>query len=175
MINSTATQTTYANLATTKLYWLSFYISDKLFNWLLITPYFSINQNEYIGSSANNKGRSWNSSISIKSSFEDFVFQFNCGYSSPSYNAQEKSKANFSANAAAKMLFFDKSLALTFRVMDLFNTSNSNSDTFGTGFSFTNSIKERTRVFTLDIFYFFNSQANENIVEENSDKVPDDF
>jgi|GEM_PF-1733183 len=175
MINSTTTKTTFENLATRKSYGLSFFFDDKVFNWLEIEPYFSVYQTELISPSVNNKGREWNSSISIKSSFEDFVFQFSCRYSSPSYNAQEKSKAAFSADAAAKIFLFDKSLALTLKVNDLFNTSNSNSDTYGAGFSSINSTREKTRIFALDIFYFFNSQAKENIVEQNSDEVPDDF
>ncbi|MCK9424919.1 MAG: outer membrane beta-barrel protein [Ignavibacteriaceae bacterium] len=175
-INWTATQTTYENIVTRKSYNLALSLSNKFWGWMELSSDFYIRQFEYISPKVNNKGRMWSSGFGAKLSFDDLVFQFNCRYSSPSsYRIQEKSKANFSANAAAKMLFFDKSLALTLRVIDLFNTNNSNSDTYGPGFSSTNSIKERTRVFTLDIFYFFNSQANENIVEQNSDEVPDDF
>ncbi|MDP3150044.1 MAG: outer membrane beta-barrel family protein [Ignavibacteria bacterium] len=175
-INWTATQTTYENIATRKSYNLALSLSNKFWGWMELSSDFYIRQFEYISPKVNNKGRTWSPGFGAKLSFDDLVFQFDCRYSSPSsYRIQEKSKANFSANAAAKMLFFDKSLALTLRVIDLFNTNNSNSDTYGPGFSSTNSIKERTRVFTLDIFYFFNSQANENIVEQNSDAVPDDF
>ena len=174
LINSNVMRTTYENLATQKSYgiWLSF--RGKFFNWLEIGPNLSVDQNEFISPSVNTKGRQWSSSMRTKLSIDQFKFQFDFRYSSSSISAQQTNKANFSANAAAKTLLFDKSLSLTLRVTDIFNTKNNNYDRSGSNFSVVNNIRENTRIFTLDISYFFQSKAND-IIDDVVEEVPDDF
>jgi len=174
LINSNVMRTTYENLATQKSYYIWLYFNGKFFNWLEIGPDLSVDQNEFISPTVNTKGRQWSSNMRTKLSFDQFKFQFDFHYSSTSVSAQQTNKANFSANAAAKTLFFDKSLSLTFRVTDIFNTKNNNYDRSGSNFSMVNSTRENTRIFTLDISYFFQSKAND-IIEEPIDEVPDDF
>jgi len=174
LINSNVMRTTYENLATQKSYyiWLSF--NGKFFNWLEIGPNLSVDQNEFISPTVNTKGRQWSSSMRTKLSIDQFKFQFDFRYSSSSISAQQTNKANFSANAAAKTLLFDKSLSLTLRVTDIFNTKNNNYDRSGSNFSMVNSTRENTRIFTLDISYFFQSKAND-IIDDVVEEVPDDF
>ncbi|OGU38701.1 MAG: hypothetical protein A2058_14635 [Ignavibacteria bacterium GWA2_36_19] len=174
LINSNVMLTTYENLATQKSYyiWLSF--NGKFFNWLEIGPNLSVDQNEFISPTVNTKGRQWSSSMRTKLSFDQIKFQFDFRYSSSSISAQQTNKANFSANAAAKTLLFDKSLSLTLRVTDIFNTKNNNYDRSGSNFSMVNSQRENTRIFTLDISYFFQSKANDIIVDM-VEEVPDVF
>ena len=175
LINSNVMRTTYENLATQKSYGIWFSFNGKFFNWLEIGPNLSIDQNEYISPTVNTKGRQWSSSMGTKLSFDQFKFQFDFRYSSSSISAQQTNKANFSANAAAKTLLFDKSLSLTFRVTDIFNTKNNNYDRSGSNFSVVNNTRENTRIFRLDISYFFQSKANDNIEELRNEEVPDDF
>ncbi|MDP3682494.1 MAG: TonB-dependent receptor, partial [Ignavibacteria bacterium] len=174
LINSTVMRTTYENLATQKSYGIDLSFSGRFFNWLEIGPNLSVDQNEFISPTVNTKGRGWSSYMRTKLSFDQFKFQFDFQYSPSSVYAQQTNKANFSANAAAKTLLFDKSLSLTFRVTDIFNTKNNNYDRSGSNFSMINSTRENTRIFTLYISYFFQSKAND-IIEEPLEEVPDDF
>jgi len=174
LINSTVMRTTYENLATQKSYVIDLSFSGRFFNWLEIGPNLSVNQNEFISPTVNTKGRGWSSYMRTKLSFDQFKFQFDFQYSPSSVYAQQTNKANFSANAAAKTLLFDKSLSLTLRVTDIFNTKNNNYDRSGSNFSMVNNIRENTTIFTLDISYFFQSKAND-IIEDMVEEVPDDF
>lgn len=174
LINSNVMLTTYENLATQKSYGIDLSFSGRFFNWLEIGPNLAVEQNEFISPTVNTKGREWSSYMRTKISFEDYRFQFDFQYSSPSVDAQQTNKANFSANAAAKTLLFNKSLSLTLRVTDIFNTKNNNYDRSGSNFSMVNSTRENTRIFTLDVSYFFQSKAND-VIEELVEEVPDDF
>ena len=174
LINSNVMRTTYENLATQKSYGIDLSFRGRFFNWLEIGPNLWVYQNEFISPTVNTKGREWSSFMRTKLSFDQFKFQFDFHYSSSSVSAQQTNKANFSANAAAKTLLFDKSLSLTFRVTDIFNTKNNNYDRSGSNFSMVNSTRENTRIFTLDISYFFQSKAND-MIEEPLEEVPDDF
>lgn len=75
-----------------------------------------------------------------------------------------------------KALFFNRSLSLSLRVEDLFNTRNLNVDRYGTGFYSVNSVRQKTRILSLDISYYFQSKANESLEERpDGDQYGDDF
>ena len=84
---------------------------------------------------------------------KDFNFQINTNYNSPIITAQGRIKEMFTTDFAVKKDFMDGQLSLTFRVSDVFNTREMDSETFGTNF-FTSSYRKReSRVAYLGISY----------------------
>ena len=174
LINPKVMETTYENLTTTKSYSFDLYLRNKFFEWLIIEPRFSANRDEVSSSFFNSKGSGWGSSLHTTIAYNNYRFQINFQYTSPSTGSQVIKKESFYANASAKVLLFNKDLSLTLRVTDIFNTKNNNYDRSGSNFSMVNNTRENTRIFTLDISYFFQSKAND-IIEDVVEEVPDDF
>jgi hypothetical protein len=169
-------QTSYENLSSNKYYGLGCYCRQKIAGWFEIEPRISGGFNKYNSPGIISESKSWRSSIRSRLSFNDFKFQMDLYYSSPSSGAQLKSNAIFYANAAAKLFLFDKKLSFILRAADLFNTYNNNSSRIGTGFSMINNINQVTRIISLEIAYFFQGKAADILEEEKNDTIlPDDF
>jgi len=97
-------------------------------------------------------------------SFSNLKFEANINYSSASYTAQEKTKPDWSVDAGAKLLLLHKALSLTLRATDIFNTRNSNTNTYGTG------------ILSLSISYYFKLEAQEMIEPDIPyDVLPTEF
>jgi hypothetical protein len=109
-------------------------------------------------------------------SFSDLKFEASINYSSATISAQQKVKPDWSVDAGAKLLLLHKALSLTLRASDIFNTKNSNSNTYGNGIFITNNIKQTTRVISLSLSYYFRLEAQEIIEPEiRPDVLPDEF
>ncbi|MDP3150045.1 MAG: outer membrane beta-barrel protein [Ignavibacteria bacterium] len=175
LTNPKVMQTTYENLTTTKSYSFDLYLRNKFFEWLIIEPRFSANRDEVSSSFFNSKGSGWNSSLRTTIAYNNYRFQINFQYTSPSTGSQVIKKESFYANASAKVLLFNKDLSLTLRVTDIFNTKNNNYDNRSVDFAMINRVKEITQKITLDLSYYFQSKANDSLEESQSDEVPDDF
>ena len=175
LINPKVMQTTYENLTTTKSYSFDLYLRNKFFEWLIIEPRFSANRDEVSSSFFNSKGSGWGSSLHTTIAYNNYRFQINFQYASPSTGSQVIKKESFYANASVKVLLFNKDLSLTLRVTDIFNTKNNNYDKRSMDFSMLNSVREITQIITLDLSYYFQSKANDSLEESQSDVVPDDF
>ena len=131
---------------------------------------------KYEGATVNSSGSSLSIYLSTYFAFKDFRFQINTYYSAPEYSAQTKSNANYSVDAAMRLLFFDRSLSVSIKVKDIFNLLSQNSTNFGYGFSSSNSMKEKTQIFSLDISYYFNIKGKEDIEErKDTEEYNDDF
>jgi len=87
----------------------------------------------------------FNWSLRLNNSFsisENTRLQFNGRYRGPRISAQAEYKGHFSADLSLKQSLWQKKLALTLQVRDIFQTSKREGSTFGEGFeSFT--LRER--------------------------------
>jgi len=176
VLNSLSTVTTYQNAAKMKNYSFSASASFPLFPWLNADSNFGLSYNDYNVNDVENKGTSWNSSLKLAGKLSNFLFQMSFSYSSPYYNPQEKAGSLFYANAALKALFLDRRLSITFTTQDLFNTMKRKYSSHGSGFNFTNNENETTRIFSLNVSYYFNLKADERFEEkQTNEEIRDDF
>jgi hypothetical protein len=176
VVSPNVLKTSYQNIAGFKGYNIGVYFQQKLAGWLEIEPDFGGGWSKYNSLGISSESKSWTGRISSKASFNNFKFQMDFNYSSPSSDAQQKTYATFYANAAAKLLLLDKNLSLTLRVSDIFNSKNRNSGKFGTDFTIMNNIRQTTRIFSLELAYYFQSKANDILEQEKNDtELPDDF
>ncbi|MDR3610537.1 MAG: TonB-dependent receptor [Ignavibacteriaceae bacterium] len=170
------TMTTYANVANQDNLNLELYLAKKFFNCLDLSPTISYNKSKYTGIGVQNEGKYWTSLLNSQFSISNLRFQMNFNYSSSSVTAQEKTKPVWYVDAAAKILLLHKKLSVTLRASDIFNTKNSNSNTYGNGIFITNNIKQTTRVISLSLSYYFRLEAQEIIEPEiRPDVLPDEF
>ncbi|MDP4193007.1 MAG: outer membrane beta-barrel family protein, partial [Bacteroidota bacterium] len=175
-INSKTALTTYKNVSSNKSFVLSVNAGEKFFDWLFVQPFISLSESKYNSQYSNNKNRSWSGNLLTAVSFSNFKFQLSQRYSSSSMSAQEKSKSLYFANAMMKALFFNRALSLSLKVEDLFNTRNRNVDRYGTGFYSVNNVRQKTRILSLDISYYFMSKASDNLEDRpDGDQYGDDF
>lgn len=173
--NSKITRTTYKNVAKSKNYTFGVFANAAIFKSVVIFSDFAVVNKKYEGLQKSYEGTNWNWFLNTSWKANDFRVQLDLNYSSPSYSSQTKTEAVFYSNLALKALFFDKNLALTFKVADIFNSRNSNSVNSGTGFNFINKVSETTRVFSFNVSYFFRSQAKDDFEERMKDAYDDDF
>jgi hypothetical protein len=170
------TKTTFANVASQDNYSLRISASKNLFNCLDLEPNVSVNKSKYVGIGVQNEGTSWGSSLYSMLSFSNLRFEASINYSSASITAQEKTKPDWSMDAGAKLLLLHKTLSLTLRASDIFNTRNSNNSQSGTGLLITNNIKQTTRIVSLSLSYYFKLEAQEMIEPEIPyDVLPTEF
>lgn len=168
--------TTYQNVASSKSIQGSLSGSIKLFSMLNINPSLSLFHTNYIGSGINNSRFSWNSRLSTSVSLKNFRFQFIFNYSSPSIAAQSETNGTYTLDGAAKMLFFNRALSLTLKVSDIFNSRRNMVNISGINFYQRSGTNEITRIFSLDLNYFFQSIANEEIGSDGDvSEYADDF
>lgn len=174
--NLTTSVTTYQNIASSTNYGVSFSGSANVFEFYSISPWFRWSEREYDGRVNSTKSSSWYCSLRNTLSFKNLKLQLSVYYSSPQASFQTESHADFSADAAVKMLFLDKQLAVSLRVRDLFNTQNLNSNNFSKEFYSTYNNRETTRIFSLNLSYYFKIKAREEIeVEPQINDYGDDF
>jgi hypothetical protein len=167
--------TTYKNLTSSNNLQAYIYGSKTFAGWFKLEPQASVYRLEYGGSNANNSGLAWNASVRSGISFNSLKFQVDFRYSSPEIAAQSKSDPRYCANAAVKVLFLDKQLSLTLKSEDIFNTLSQKRNISGIGFYGINSLKETTRMLSLDIAYFFQSKTDDSIDENNDTEEYNDF
>ena len=177
-ISPLVTMTTYANVASSDVLTTGIFLRKEFFKCLELSPSLSANRSKYSGMGIQNTGQDWSWSSSFDSNIKlsNFRFEADIHYSSSSFSVQQKTKPVWYVDAAAKLLLFHKTLTLTLRTSDLFNTRNSNSDNIGTGFIITNNIKQTTRIISLSISYFFKLEAQEIIEPDKPvDVLPEEF
>ena len=170
------TKTTFANVASQDNYFLRIHASKNLFNCLDLEPGVSVNKSKYSGIGVQNEGTSWGSSLYSMLSFSNLKFDAIINYSSASFTAQGKTKPDWYVDAGAKLLLLHKTLSLTLRASDIFNTSNSNSSQTSTGLFITNNIKQTTRIVSLSLSYYFKLEAQDTIEPDiQYDVLPSEF
>jgi outer membrane receptor protein involved in Fe transport len=176
-VNSKTALTTYKNVSSNKNFGFSLGAGQKFFGCLNVQPFISLSESKYNSQYSNNsKNSSWSGSLLTYVSFSNFKFQLSQRYSSSSMTTQEKSRSIYYASAMMKALFFNRALSLSLKVEDLFNTRNLNVDRYGTGFYSVNSVRQKTRILSLDISYYFMSKANDSLEERpDGDQYGDDF
>jgi hypothetical protein len=175
-ISSIVTMTTYANVASTDQLSLDIYLSKKFFNCLELNPHFTINRSKYSDIGINSEGTGWSSALNSTLLFSNLRFQMNFNYSSPAVTVQSKTNPSWYVDAAAKILFLHKTLSITLRAADLFNTRNNNSNTYSPGLFISNNIKQTTRIISLSLSYYFRIEAKENIEQDKPlDVLPEEF
>lgn len=175
-LNSKVSQTTYKNISSRESFGIGVSTESTFFNCLRLDPDFSLSKTKYDSPTLYNNSLSWDAGIRSNLSINDFRLMLNFQYSSPSVSMQEKSRSVYYVNAAIKALFFNKALSLTLKADDIFNTKNLNSDRYGTGFRTINNIRQTTRIISLDISYFFQTQADEELRDlSNQEEYDDDF
>jgi hypothetical protein len=174
--NLTKAITTFKNIYSTRSYGLSLSANTELFSFLTINPSLRWTNRKYEGATVKSSGSSLSIYLSTYFAFKDFRFQINSYYSTPEYSTQTKSNANYSVDAAMRCLFFDRSLSISIKAKDIFNLLSQNSTSYGYGFSSSNSMKEKTQIFSLDISYYFNIKGKEDIEErKDTEEYNDDF
>ena len=160
------TKTTFANVASQENLSFRIFLSGKFFNCLDLMPDFDFYKSKYTGIGIKNEGTGWGSSLYSMLSFSNLKFEASIGYSSSSITAQQITKPEWSMDAGAKLLLLHKTLSLTLRVADIFNSRNSNSSQTGTGLFITNNIKQTTRIVSLSLSYYFKLEAQETIEQD---------
>ncbi len=174
--NLTTAITTYKNIYNAKSFGFLLSANTKLFDFLTIGPWLRWSYRKYTGGTIKSGGSSWSLYLNMYTSFKDFRFQINSYYSTPVYSAQTKTVANYYVDVAMRVLLFDRSLSLTIKAKDIFNMLSKNTTSLGYGFSSVNGIKEKTQIFFLDISYYFNIKAKEDIEErKDTEEYSDDF
>ena len=152
--DDSVTETTFINLAKSTSYGLELTATHPLFEWFRLNGSFSYFNTNFESPEISTSDNSWISKLSsVIFLAKDFNLQFNANYNSPIITAQGKIKEVFSADFAAKKEFLDGQLSLTFRVSDIFNTREWDSQTFGTNFLTNSYRKMESRVAYLGISY----------------------
>lgn len=173
--NPKIARTTYLNYGKSESINAGFLIGGRFTSWLSGDFMSSLTRTKYEGIQRKNDNTSFISNLRTSGKVWIFRYSLDFVYNSPIYSAQTKSNSVFYTNASLRALFFEKNLALTLRVTDLFNSRKSNSENFGTGFNFTNKVSETTRVVSFNISFYFQSKANEDFEKERTDEYGDDF
>jgi hypothetical protein len=170
------TRTTYANVASSENISFNIFLTEYFFNFWELSPTFTAIKSKYAGIGVQNDGTSWFSILYSMLSFGNFKFETIFNYHSGSYTAQQKTNPTWSMDAGTKLLLLHKTLSLTLRASDIFNTSNSNSNIYGTGIFVSNNVRQKTRIFSLSLSYYFRMEAQEKIEEDKPyDVLPTEF
>jgi hypothetical protein len=127
----------------------------RVFNAIDLQPSVTFSRNRYKSIYSANESNSWFSSLQISSSIVFLKVQMDLNYSSPTATAQSRYKSLFYCNAAVRGRLFSNSFSFSLRIRDLFNSMRRNYDMSGRGIFVRNSINETSRVFSLDVSYFF--------------------
>ncbi|MFA7229473.1 MAG: outer membrane beta-barrel family protein, partial [Melioribacteraceae bacterium] len=174
--NMTSSITSYQNIAVFNRLTATISARTKIFNLIKIDPSINWSDNEYLGQNINSRSSSWSINLRTSTSFKNLRFQINFQYLSPQKSAQIKLAETYSADATVKMLLFDKQLSVSIKANDLFNTKNLNSRSYGNNFYSINGNRETTRIFSLNISYYFKVKSSEGYEEnEDSKEYTDDF
>jgi outer membrane receptor protein involved in Fe transport len=155
------TETTFRNLAKNSSYGVELTAAHPLFEWFRLNGSFSYFNTAFEAPDFSTNDNSWMSKLStVIFVAKDFNLQFNANYNSPIITAQGKIKEMFSADFAAKKDFMDGRLSVLFRVSDIFNTRDMESETYGTNFFTSSYRKMESRVAFLGISYRLSSGKN---------------
>ncbi|MGE5681204.1 MAG: outer membrane beta-barrel protein [Bacillota bacterium] len=174
-LDSKTSLTTYSNLAESSSFGTGAAGRKAFSSWFSLEPEIVIAKSIYKGSRINNRNVNWNWGIRSNISFSSLKLQFNFQYSSPVITAQDKSKPFYYTNASLRTTFFNKHLSVKLKADDIFNTKNINKDIYGSGFYSVNKISETTRVFAIDLSYYFQGILSDKTDDLNSDEYDDDF
>jgi hypothetical protein len=174
LTSGNATKTTYKNSGFAEEFSLSGNFSLQPFNWANTDFSLNLEKAKHFGSIDNSETWRASSFFKLGLKFKVVFFNFFGLYRSAFYTTQGKKDPSFYMNASAKALFFNRSLSLTFRVSDVFNSMNNDDKKIGEGFVFVNKNSESSRVFSLGIDYYFQSKASEE-VEEAPEGLSDEF
>ena len=163
------TETTWLNIANSSSYGFELTATHPLFDWFRLNGSASYFYTRFEEQSIVRKDNSWIAKLSGTIFFsKDFNIQINANYNSPIVTAQGNIKEVFTTDFAAKKDFMDGQLSLTFRVSDIFNTRDMESETNGFNFYSTSYRKMESRVAYLGISYRL-SPGNGN---KDKDKRP---
>ena len=148
------TATTWLNIANSSSYGLELTAAHPLFDWFKLNGSASYFYTRFEQQEIVRKDNSWIAKLSGTILFsKDFNIQINANYNSPLVTAQGNINEVFTTDFAAKKDFMDGQLSLTFRVSDIFNTRDMESETNGFNFSSTSYRKMESRVAYLGISY----------------------
>ncbi|MDP2365273.1 MAG: outer membrane beta-barrel family protein, partial [Ignavibacteria bacterium] len=148
------TETTWLNIAKNISYGVELTAAHSLFDWLKLNGSFSYFNTKFESQQIATDDNSWISKLGTTFMFsKDFNFQINTNYNSPIITAQGRIKEMFTTDFAVKKDFMEGQLSVTFRVSDVFNTREMDSETFGTNFFSTSYRKMESRVAYLGISY----------------------
>ncbi|WP_337872344.1 TonB-dependent receptor [Ignavibacterium sp.] len=155
------TESTWRNLAKNLSYGLELTFSSPLVEWFRTNTSFTYFKNEFEGLGISNADYSWmakmNNTFMLS---KDFNFQINLNYNAPTIMGQSKMKEQFATDFAMKKDFLDGQLSLTFRLSDVFNTREWDSETIGQNFITTSYRKMESRVAYLGISYRLSPDNN---------------
>lgn len=169
------TESTWRNLAKNTSFGLELTASSPLFNWMRANASFTYFRNKFEGFDLLAEDYSWMSRLNTTfTPAKDFSFQINLNYDAPNFSLQGTTKEQFSADVGMKKDFMDGQLSLTFRVSDVFNTREWESETFGPNFLTTSYRKFESRVAYLGISYRL-SPGNNNRERERRSRDEDDM
>jgi outer membrane receptor protein involved in Fe transport len=166
------TQTTWLNIANSSSYGFELTAAHPLFDWFRLNGSASYFYTRFEEQELVRKDNSWIAKLSGTILFsKDFNIQMNANYNSPILTAQGKINEVFTTDFAAKKDFMDGQLSITFRVSDIFNTRDMESETNGFNFYSTSYRKMESRVAYLGISYRL-SPGNGN--KDRNKKQPTD-
>ncbi|MDP2036631.1 MAG: outer membrane beta-barrel family protein, partial [Ignavibacteria bacterium] len=172
----TSATTTYQNIARSSTFGLSLSGYFKLFDIISLSPTIWFSNYTYEGCNILRNGSNWNSILNASANFNSLRFQILCYYSSADISAQSEKSNTFSADATVKMLFFDRALSVTLKISDIFDTSRNKTISAGTNFIMSNNTFEKTRIFSLNLSYYFQSNATDEMENDASrSEYSDDF
>lgn len=155
------TETTWRNLAKRLSYGVELTLSSPVFEWLRTNSSFTYFKNEFNGLDISNSAYSWIGKLNLTyMPARDFNLQVNLNYEGPNFMGQTKSKEQFSTDLAMKKDFLNGQLSVLFRLSDVFNTREWESETNGTNFFTSSYRKMESRVAYIGITYRLDATNN---------------
>ena len=171
-------ETTWRNIAESTTYGVELTGVHPLFDWLKLNGSFSYFHSQFEEEELFNEDNSWIAKLNTNFMLsKDFNFQINFNYNSPIVTPQGREEEVFTTDFAVKKDFMEGRLSLTFRISDVFNTRDMNSETYGENFFTTSYRKRESRVAFLGISFRLNP-GNSNKDKErkpNGEDGMDDF
>lgn len=170
------TESTWRNIAASISYGIEITAAHPLFDWLRLNGSFTYLANEFVYNDVKRKDFTWQGKLNgIVAPSKDFNLQVNFNYNAPQIIPQGKIKQVYSTDVALKKDFMEGQLSLTFRVSDIFNTRNFESETIDQNFITSSYRKMESRTAYLGFTFRLQQGNNNRERKPRSDEGMDDF
>jgi len=182
LYDTDVTLTTVANVGKDQTLGTEFMVDADLFKIWNLTLLGNLSQYKLEGNyNGNDFSRdNFNWSLRLNSTFnisENTKLQFNGRYSGPSVSAQAEYEGYFSADLSVKQNLWQKKLALTLQIRDIFQTSKREGTTFGQGFESYTLWERKSPVVMLNISLNLNNfkQKRDRSTQNGREDLDEEF
>jgi len=166
---------TIENVGTDYALGAEFMLDLKFLKWWNVTCManlydYRIRSNLY-GQDVSKEDFNWSTRISNEIRLlKSTTLQINTRYHSPSISSQGEREAFFLTDASLKQTFFDKALAITLQVRDVFSTGKREHTYTGEDFSYYTQRTRKSPMIMLNISFNFNNYKSERRPDENAEE-----